>query len=545
MKRVVALYRVSTKGQVEKDDIPMQKTECRRFAALHDDWQLVKEVCEKGVSGFKVSSQKRDAIQSIKADAVNKKFDILLVYMFDRLGRKDDETPFVVEWFARQGIEVWSVMEGQQRFENHVDKLMNYLRYWQASGESIKTGIRVRTKQEQMTQDGVYRGGPIPYGYKLVPSDRVNKKGHPLKDVAIDEDRAPIVRLIFEKYVYEGYGIHRLANYLNDSFPGDKIWHPTSINTVLRNSSYTGRFHFDEIQSEPMEHLRVIPDELFNQVEDIMKSRATREPVKQRGTIPLRTNGQYLLTGLLYCGDCGSRMTGSVAHKKYVSRTGEVTRNERRIYRCYGKFITATQCRSQSTYSAERLEKAVDAVVREYLATFRSSPFAEVFKKAKREADRKARQKRDEAQKRLSALERDVALLKDEVLRSLAGASAFDRDELNALLLEKRGALSEAQSEVERLNEGASDNTADNAERDYQQMTSWAQQYPDANIEVKRMILTHLIEYVKVRRGYELEIRLTVTARQFFGVKGEDLTIMDHALGSASDQSCRSAQYAG
>ena len=189
MKRVVALYRVSTKGQVEKDDIPMQRTECRRFAALHDDWQLVKEVCEKGVSGFKVSSQKRDAIQTIKADAVNKKFDILLVYMFDRLGRKDDETPFVVEWFVRQGIEVWSAMEGQQRFENHVDKLLNYIRFWQASGESIKTGIRVRTKQEQMTQDGIYRGGPIPYGYKLVPSERINKKGYPLKDVAIDEDR--------------------------------------------------------------------------------------------------------------------------------------------------------------------------------------------------------------------------------------------------------------------------------------------------------------------------------------------------------------------
>ena len=112
MKRVETLYRVSTKGQVEKDDIPMQRTKCREFVAMHDDWQIVREVCEKGVSGFKVSSQKRDAIQSIKADAVNKKFDILLVYMFDRLGRKDDETPFVVEWFARQGIEVWSVMEG-------------------------------------------------------------------------------------------------------------------------------------------------------------------------------------------------------------------------------------------------------------------------------------------------------------------------------------------------------------------------------------------------------------------------------------------------
>jgi len=31
---------------------------------------------------------------------------------------------------------VWSVKEGEQRFDHHVDKLTNYIRYWQASGES-------------------------------------------------------------------------------------------------------------------------------------------------------------------------------------------------------------------------------------------------------------------------------------------------------------------------------------------------------------------------------------------------------------------------
>ena len=35
------------------------------------------------------------------------KFDILLVFMFDRLGRRDDETPFIVEWFTKQGIRLY------------------------------------------------------------------------------------------------------------------------------------------------------------------------------------------------------------------------------------------------------------------------------------------------------------------------------------------------------------------------------------------------------------------------------------------------------
>ncbi len=32
MKRVYCLYRVSTKGQVDHNDIPMQRIECRKFA---------------------------------------------------------------------------------------------------------------------------------------------------------------------------------------------------------------------------------------------------------------------------------------------------------------------------------------------------------------------------------------------------------------------------------------------------------------------------------------------------------------------------------
>ena len=118
-KRVYTLYRVSTKGQVEKDDIPMQKEACRNFAESQG-WEIVKEFSEKGVSGFKKSAKERDELQKIQQAAMEGKFDILLVFMFDRLGRRDDETPFIVEWFTKQGIEVWSVNEGQQRFDTHV-----------------------------------------------------------------------------------------------------------------------------------------------------------------------------------------------------------------------------------------------------------------------------------------------------------------------------------------------------------------------------------------------------------------------------------------
>ena len=98
--RVYCLYRVSTTQQVDHDekdeaDIPMQRLECHRFAERMG-WTIIHEEQEEGVSGHKVRAENRDKIQLIKEAARQKKFDIFLVFMFDRIGRIADETPFVV-----------------------------------------------------------------------------------------------------------------------------------------------------------------------------------------------------------------------------------------------------------------------------------------------------------------------------------------------------------------------------------------------------------------------------------------------------------------
>ena len=79
--------------------------------------------------------------------------------------------------FIKHGIEMWSVNEGEQRMDNHLDKLMNYIRFWQANGESQKMSARVKTRLNQMTMDGKFTGGVAPFGYKLIKSGEINKKG--------------------------------------------------------------------------------------------------------------------------------------------------------------------------------------------------------------------------------------------------------------------------------------------------------------------------------------------------------------------------------
>ena len=265
MKRVLCLYRVSTLGQVDpKDDIPMQRRECEAFIALHDDWKFAGERLEKGVSGYKLSANKRDAIIEIRGMAERKEFDVLLVFMFDRLGRREDETPFLVQWFIEHGIEVWSTREGQQRLDSRVDKLLNYIRFWQAGGESEKTSVRVKAAHTQMTADGIWRGGKHPFGYRLVRKGRVGKKNRELYDLEIDPITGPQVKKVFRMAGVEGMGNTRIANYMNEHYPNpDKIWTRTTVMSLLRNPVYTGRMHMNDVMSESVEELRLVSDDDF------------------------------------------------------------------------------------------------------------------------------------------------------------------------------------------------------------------------------------------------------------------------------------------
>ena len=269
-KRVCCLYRVSTLKQVEKDDIPMQKQRCHAFADQMG-WDIVREFSEKGVSGFKVSAKKRDAIQEIQREAALGTFDILLVFMFDRLGRRDDETPFIVEWFVNNGIEVWSAEEGQQRFDNHVDKLLNYIRYWQASGESIKTSIRTKTRLGQIVMEGRFRGGYAPYGYQLVKKGRIGKKNRELYDIEVNPMEAAAVRRIFDLADQYGYGGRKTSTTLKEegflNLRTGEPFHYSTIQNILINIAYTGVLRSGESVSEIFPDLQIITPEQFQRVQ--------------------------------------------------------------------------------------------------------------------------------------------------------------------------------------------------------------------------------------------------------------------------------------
>lgn len=518
--RVYCLYRVSTNQQVDHDekdeaDIPMQRLECHKFAERMG-WTIIHEEQEEGVSGHKVRAENRDKIQLIKDAARQKKFDIFLVFMFDRIGRIADETPFVVEWFVKNGIRVWSTKEGEQRFESHTDKLTNYIRFWQADGESEKTSIRTSTRMGQIVESGYFTGGTCPYGYKLVRQGRTNKRGHDLYDLTVNEDEAPLVRLIFDKYVTEGRGAQSIANLLNSMKIKNRSgnnWHPSSIRGMIKNITYIGILRSGESRSQVLPQLQIIDEQLFQAAQEITKQRSGK--YEDTRHIPLNIKGTSLLAGNVFCGHCGARLSLTTNGKGRPRSDG--TDAVRVRYVCQTKTRKHEPCGGQTGYTKHILDGMINDIVHDIFRKVKSLSKAEILgtSHAAKIGEYKAIAKR--AQREYQKAEKELQGLKREVVKAVTGNSAFPVELLSSLVQEaeqKCAALKLAYEEAQQ-NVEQSETVMQELQVKYDQFIDWSNVYDTANIETQKMIVAHLIERVDVFRGYELKIKFAISVEQF------------------------------
>lgn len=532
MKRVYCLYRVSTKKQVDKNenDIPMQKTACHEFCKRQKEWTIVKEFSEKGVSGFKVSADERDAIQELKEAALKNEFDILLVFMFDRIGRIDDETPFVVEWFVKHDIEVWSTQEGQQRFDNHTDKLLNYIRFWQASGESQKTSIRIKNSLQQMEEAGLYTGGPIKFGYHLVESGLVNKKNQPIKKYEIDLEESELLRTIDNLTIHSGYGAWRLANYLNEhgykTKEGGKFT-STKIARILKDPFYCGALP-DGRTSEALQALRIRSDETFAQIQYILKQRSKVDRDKRH--IALRTQGKAMLSGNLFCAHCGGRLTTTHYKDTYIKKDGTERVTEAVKYACYHKVRKLCECDGQTTYRADIIDGVITEMIHQIFGSMNGSPEEERIQLALKRKIAINKTKQQRLTLELKKATEQLKVLDLEVSKALIGESELGLEQLGRATKALEARVDEIKDELNELEREELEqvNNAEAIIPAYKRFKSWADEFDRAPMEQKKMIACQLFSRIDVGRDYVIHVEINLTYKQFcseWNVECENTTI--------------------
>lgn len=542
-KRVACLYRVSTERQVSADDdLPIQRGACKEFIEQRPDWFFEKEYLEKGISGFKNSVDSREIIQQIKADALAKKFDVLLVFMFDRLGRRDDETPFLINWFVSQGIEVWSVKEGQQQFNDHVDKLINYIRSWQSNGESVKTSMRVDNARKQLTKSNKYTGGKVPYGYQLAETGEVSRKGSVVKFPIIYEPEAEIVRQMFTLAVRNGYGIHRIAKHLNEREVPSKTggqWAACSIAYIFRNPMYKGYITYgrtsakgssktqkrtaeDEwVYSDHISELAIVSEDIWNEVQE--RKREVMEQQQQQAQVNLATTdkhirrGQLLLIGFIYCGYCGKRMVTGYTNYRWETADGIKHRTWEAVYKCCGRTSGQIGCSLRVSNYPKTIEGLVLEEVYKYfdkLATVDLSKEIEKLKRKNTAQDLKQQKEFDAAARKT---QQELEMLKDEVLKSLSGESSFPAELIGKMLKEKEDQLSSIQLQLEELTQELEKKQLEL--RDYESLQHlipvWKDEFAKADRDTQKVLLSKIIEHVTVFND-KVSVKLKVGIEDFF-----------------------------
>ena len=521
-KRVRTLLRVSSRQQLHDDDIPIQRAETEQFIAKRPDWEFDREYIEKAVSAYKNTVQDREVLLEILEDARNHEFDILLTYMSDRIGRKEEYSTYVAT-LNSLGIEVWTIKDGQLKTEEHIDKLLNFIRFWQNEGESKKTSARVRDAQQEMVKAGKFVGGKAPFGYRLVPSGEISNHGRLLKKLEIVEKDAEIVRKIYSLAIHQGYGYGKIAKTLNEEgIPAPILdkWKTSTITSILKNPIYMGYIvcnrrvnHGNCIRldrkdwvyaREQNPEITIISEHEWERAQEIREARkakinsakqASAKQYEEQYNVPFSTKGKLALIGLAYCGYCGKKLkNGSYCNHWTVKSTGE------KKVAFTGRYLCPDKCPERYCYSQSYLEGVVFSVVEKYMEKLKKVDITREIQKMqagyKDALDRELR----ENKKQQRTLKLDIETLEEKIPEAIRGEYYFSADKLSSLIKEKEQtlkALAEEQKQIEEKWRQAAAKRED-LEQFIHVVPNWKEIFTEADPQTKQMLLSTMIDRIEV-----------------------------------------------
>ena len=330
MKTAVIYARYSCDAQTEQS-IEGQLRVCEEYAQKNDIL-ILDTYIDRAMTG---TNDMRPDFQRMIRDSAKKQWTYVIVYKLDRFSRNKYEATVHKNTLKNNGVKVVSAMENIPDSPEGI--ILESLLEGMNQYYSAELAQKVRRGMRETRLKGNYQGGALPYGY--VACD---------KKVIIDEEKAEIVRFIFEQFA-NGVIVREIIETLtaNGILHKGKPFPMNTIYGILKNEKYSGTYMLGEEVVDKI-YPPIISQEIFSTV----RAKVNANKYGKRSVDVV-----YLLRHKMKCGYCGESIIAECGTSKMGDR--------RYYYKCHGRKNLRNGCQ-QKAFRKEILEKFIlDAILEE------------------------------------------------------------------------------------------------------------------------------------------------------------------------------------
>lgn len=277
----------------------------------------------------------------------NGQFDAILTWAPDRLARNAGDLGSLVDLMDMNKLQ--HIRTYGQMFSNTPnEKFLLMILGSQAKLENDNRSINVKRGIRAKCEMG-WRPGPAPIGY-------INRSYNGVKEMTLDEERAPIIKEMFERSGLMRQSGRTIKAWLDSSGFTTKAGKQLSLSQIYRiltNPFYYGYFKYP--QNGPLYkglHQPIVTKELFDNVRTRIDNIVPDEKASWGSK-------KFPFKHLFYCGSCGSRLTVEEHYKPLK----DGTKRRHVYYRCT-KSTKDPDCKEPSIKAGDITEQILTMVNR-------------------------------------------------------------------------------------------------------------------------------------------------------------------------------------
>lgn len=303
--KAAAYARVSTKEQ-SKTSIEGQLETVRKFAEMND-FEIIDEFFDKDHG----NNMNRENFTKMLEKAYAGKYDAIIVEKIDRFAREDLEPSIIIRKLEEYGCMVISALEPAD-VSTPSGRFQRWIMLGFAKMEREMISDRTKRRMRDIAKKGFWMGGAPPYGYRLKKLKDKEDGNRERTVIEIDENEAAVIRSIFKLHA-EGNSLSYICRYLQNSEIKNRkgnYFPSSSIYDILCNKKYVGIYEYGK--GTKTIRRKKNSDPVCINIPSIIDKTVWEESKKRfkNFTCSNKTN-IYLLRGKIFCGICGSNMSGT------------------------------------------------------------------------------------------------------------------------------------------------------------------------------------------------------------------------------------------